>query len=254
MKDALGSVQSVLVLGGTSDIALATVRLLVADRARLVVLAARDPAKLSETSDELRDAGAETVEAVAFDAQETSAHAELIDAVFDRPDDIDLAVVAFGVLGDQEELLADPGAAADTVNVNFTGATSALLAVADRMRRQGHGTIVVLSSVAGERARRSNFIYGSAKAGLDAFAQGLADELHPSGVEVIVVRPGMVRTKMTEGMKEAPFTVTPERVAEDIVAAVRRGGSQTVWSPPVLRYVMAVLRLVPRPLFRRLDL
>jgi decaprenylphospho-beta-D-erythro-pentofuranosid-2-ulose 2-reductase len=254
MKDALGSVQSVLVLGGTSDIALATVRLLVADKARLVVLAARDPGGLAATTDELRAAGAETVEAVAFDARETASHADLIDTVFDRPEDIDLVLVAFGVLGDQEELLADPGGAADSVHVNFTGATSLLLAVADRLRRQGHGTIVVLSSVAGERARRSNFIYGSAKAGLDAFAQGLADELHPAGVDVVVVRPGMVRTKMTEGMKDVPFTTTPERVAEDIVASVRRGGSRTIWSPPVLRYVMTVLKLVPRPLFRRLDL
>jgi decaprenylphospho-beta-D-erythro-pentofuranosid-2-ulose 2-reductase len=253
MRDALGSVQSVLVLGGTSDIALATVRALVADRTRLVVLAGRDPAKLAAAGDELRAAGAETVETVAFDATATGTHAELMDAVFERPEDIDLVVMAVGVLGHQEELLGDPGAAADTVQANFPGAASALLAVAERLRQQGHGTIVVLSSVAAERARRSNFIYGSAKAGLDAFAQGLADELHPS-VEVIVVRPGMVRTKMTEGMKEVPLTVAPERVAQDIVAAVRRGGSRTVWSPPALRYVMTVLRLLPRPLFRRLDL
>lgn len=253
MRDALGSVQSVLVLGGGSDIGLAIVRELVADRTRTVILGVREPATLADTCGELRAAGAQ-VEAVAFDAIDTAAHPGLIDRVFESHGDIDLALVAFGVLGSQPEFLEDPAAAAASIQVNFTGATAALLAVASRMRRQGHGTIVVLSSVAGERARRSNFVYGSAKAGLDAFAQGLADELAAAGVDVIVVRPGMVRTKMTEGMKPVPLTTTPEAVAEDVIAAVRRGGSRTIWSPPALRIVMTVLRLLPRPLFRRLDL
>jgi decaprenylphospho-beta-D-erythro-pentofuranosid-2-ulose 2-reductase len=253
VKDALGSVQSVLVLGGNSDIGLAIVSALVSDRTRKVVLAARDPDALAQTCEELGAAGAEA-RAVPFDAVDTAAHQALIDSVFDEHGDIDLVLVAFGVLGSQPELLEDPAAAAASVQVNFTGATAALLSVASRMRRQGHGTIVVLSSVAGERARRSNFVYGSAKAGLDAFAQGLADELAPSGIDVIVVRPGMVRTKMTEGMDTVPLTTTPEAVAEDVVAAIRRGGSRTVWSPPALRYVMTVLRLLPRPVFRRLDL
>ena len=253
MKDALGSGQSALVLGGTSDIARAIVRVLVADRTRKVILAARDPEALGATSDELRAAGAQ-VESVAFDAADTDSHPALIDSVFDDHGDIDLALVSFGVLGKQADLLADPVAAANSVQVNFTGATAALLAIAHRMRRQGHGTIVVLSSVAGERARRSNFVYGSAKAGLDAFAQGLADELAPQGIDVIVVRPGMVDTKMTAGMDRVPLTTTPEAVAEDVVAAIRKGGSRTVWSPPALRFVMLALRLLPRPVFRRLDL
>lgn len=253
MKDALGSVQSAFVLGGRSDIGLAIVRALVADRTRKVILAARHPDSLGEACEELRAAGADA-ETVTFDAVDTAAHAKLVDAVFDDHGDIDLALVTFGVLGSQPDYLADPTAAAESVHVNFTGATAALLAVANRMRRQGHGTIVVLSSVAGERARRSNFVYGSAKAGLDAFAQGLSDELASSGINVIVVRPGMVRTKMTEGMDAVPLTTTPEAVAEDVVAAIRKGGSRTVWSPPALRYVMTVLRLLPRPLFRRLDL
>jgi decaprenylphospho-beta-D-erythro-pentofuranosid-2-ulose 2-reductase len=246
-------VQSVLVLGGGSDIGLAVVRALVADRTRNVILAARDPDALAETCEELRAAGAR-VDAVVFDAVDTAAHPALIDRVFDDHGDIDLVLVAFGVLGSQAELLEDPAAAAASVQVNFTGATAVLLSVAGRMRRQGHGTIVVLSSAAGERARRSNFVYGSAKAGLDAFAQGLADELAPAGIDVIVVRPGMVRTKMTAGMEAVPLTTTPEAVAEDVVAAIRRGGSRTIWSPPALRYAMIVLRLLPRPLFRRLDL
>lgn len=253
MKNALGSVQSVLVLGGGSDIGLAVVRALVADRTRKVILAAREPDALAQTCEELRALGAEA-HVEPFDAVDTGAHSALIDAVFDEHGDIDLVLFAVGVLGKQADLIEDPAAAADSVHVNFTGATAALLSVADRMRRQGHGTIVVLSSVAGERARRSNFVYGSAKAGLDAFAQGLADELAPSGIDVIVVRPGMVRTKMTEGMEEVPLTTTPEAVADDVVAAIRRGGSRTIWSPSALRVVMTALRLLPRPIFRRLDL
>jgi decaprenylphospho-beta-D-erythro-pentofuranosid-2-ulose 2-reductase len=120
------------------------------------------------------------------------------------------------------------------------------------MSRQGHGTIVVLSSVAGERARRSNFVYGSSKAGLDAFAQGLGDRLHERGVHVMVVRPGFVRTKMTAGLDDVPLSTDPDAVAESIATGLRRS-SHTVWSPAPLRAVMAALRHLPRPLFRRLD-
>lgn len=253
MRDAFGSVQSVLVLGGGSEIALATVKRLVADRTKTVILAARDPASLDPTRAELRGLGADSVETVRFDARETRTHPEVIDQVFDRPDDIDLVLVAFGVLGDQHEFLDDPEAAADAIQVNFTGAASALLAVAQHMRRQGHGQIVVLSSVAAERARRSNFVYGASKAGLDAFAQGLGDELVGSGIDVVVIRPGMVRTRMTAGMDDVPFVTTTDAVADDIVEAVRRR-AHTVWSPPILRYVMAILRHLPRRVFRRLDI
>ncbi|MDX6699333.1 MAG: decaprenylphospho-beta-D-erythro-pentofuranosid-2-ulose 2-reductase [Solirubrobacteraceae bacterium] len=253
MRDALGSVQSVVVLGGGSDIARATVRALVAERARTVVLAARDPAKLDGELDALRAAGAETVEAVPFDADDPASHEAAIGAAFERAGDVDVVVVAFGVLGDQEALKHDSGAAVAHVQTNFTGAVSALLVAAERLRAQGHGALVVLSSVAAERPRRSNFVYGASKAGLDAFAQGLGDELDGSGVRVMVVRPGMVRTKMTEGLDDVPFTTTPEKVAAEIVKGLRRG-AHTVWVPPLLRFVFAGLRHLPRPLFRRLDL
>jgi decaprenylphospho-beta-D-erythro-pentofuranosid-2-ulose 2-reductase len=253
VKDALGAVQSVLVLGGGSDIARATVRALVAERTRTVVLAARDPAALNGEAGELRAAGAHEVEAVAFDADDTASHERVIGEAFDRHGDIDVVLVAFGVLGDQDELKRDPAAAVDHVQTNFTGAVSAMLVAAQRLRAQGHGALVVLSSVAAERARRSNFVYGASKAGLDAFAQGLGDELADDGVQVMVVRPGMVRTKMTEGMEEVPFTTTPDKVAAEIVKGLRRG-AHTVWVPPILRFMFVGLRHLPRPVFRRLDL
>jgi decaprenylphospho-beta-D-erythro-pentofuranosid-2-ulose 2-reductase len=246
MKDALGAVQSVLVLGGTSEIGVATARALVRGRARTVVLAARDPDALGETADSLIADGAERVERVRFDALDFASHESVIAEAFERVGDIDLAVLAFGVLGSED----DP---VEPAQVNFVGAASAMTALADRMKAQGHGTIVLLSSVAGERARKSNYMYGASKAGVDAFAQGLGDSLAGTGVQVMVVRPGFVKTKMTAGLDPVPFSTTADAVAEAIVRGLARG-SHTVWEPAVLRGVMSVLRHVPRTIFKRLPL
>jgi decaprenylphospho-beta-D-erythro-pentofuranosid-2-ulose 2-reductase len=217
------------------------------------VLAARDPGRLDGPLAELRAAGTAEVEAARFDADDVESHERVVGELFDAVGDVDLVLVAFGILGEQDEHLRDPAAARAVLHTNFVGAASVMLPVAARLRAQGHGTLVVLSSVAAERARRSNFVYGSSKAGLDTFAQGLGDELAADGIQVIVVRPGMVRTKMTAGMKPVPFTTTPERVADAILEGLRRG-SHTVWAPPILRWVFVALRHLPRPLFRRLDL
>lgn len=247
MKDALGEVQSVLVLGGTSEIGLATARALVARRVRTVLLAARNPADCASAVEELRGAGATRVEAMAFDATDTGSHQAFAQDVFERVGDVDLALVAFGVLGDETT------PAADLMEVNAVGAVSTMAAVAERMERQGHGTIVLLSSVAGERVRSSNYAYGASKAGADGFAQGLGDSLAGSGVNVMVVRPGFVKTKMTAGMDPVPFSTTADAVADAIVRGLARG-SDTVWTPPILRVVMSVLRHVPRVVFRRLPI
>ena len=253
MQDSLGSVQSVLVLGAGSDIAHATLRALVARRARTIVLAARDTASLAPLVAELRDLGAERVETITFDAFDTEQSSALVDDVFTRVGDIDLAILAFGVLGDQEEAERDSDAAVDIARVNYLGPVSVGVPLAQRMRAQGHGTIVALSSVAGERARKSNFVYGSSKAGMDAFFQGLGDSLVGSGVKVMIVRPGFVHTKMTTGMDPAPLSTTADAVADAIVRGLARG-SETVWVPSTLRYLMSVLRHVPRPIFRKLPI
>ncbi len=250
MRDGLGGMQSVLVLGGGSEIAAATVDRLIADRCRTVVLAARRPEELAELADRFRAAGAETVETIAFDAREPTSHEKVLGAVFDAHSQIDLVLSAFGVLGDQEHFDDHPADAADAVAVNFGGQVSALLVVADRMRRQGQGTIAVLSSVAGERVRASNMTYGATKAGLDAFCQGMSDRLVGTGVRMMVVRPGFVTTKMTEGMEKAPFSTTPEAVADDIMAGLTKA-SETVWSPSILRYVFSIFRHLPRPIWRK---
>lgn len=243
MRDALGSVQSLLVLGGTSEIGVATARTLVHGRTRRVLLACREPAHAEPEIEDLRRAGGRQVEAIRFDALDHANHARFVDDTFDHLGEIDLALLAFGVLN---------GEPVDVIETNFVAAAAVLEPLTKRMVRQGHGTIVVLSSVAGERVRRANYVYGASKAGLDGFAQGLGDSLAGTGVRVMVVRPGFVRTKMTAAMKAPPLSATPEQVGDAIVRGVARG-SETVWVPAAMRPLMWVVRHLPRAVFRRLP-
>jgi decaprenylphospho-beta-D-erythro-pentofuranosid-2-ulose 2-reductase len=249
--DALGSVGSLLLVGGTSDIAVATARRYLAERPLRIVLAARDTPRRAAVSAELSAAGGR-VEVVDFDATDPASPREML-AKATAGGDVDVAVVAFGQLGDQSELATDADAVAGLGQVNFVAPTVVGTLLAGAMREQGHGVIVALSSVAAERARATNFVYGSTKAGMDAFYSGLADSLIGTGVSVLVVRPGFVRSKMTAGMDPAPLATTPEAVAEAIVAGIR-GGRHTVWVPGAMRWVMSALRHVPRPVFRRLPI
>ncbi|MGI8608927.1 MAG: decaprenylphospho-beta-D-erythro-pentofuranosid-2-ulose 2-reductase [Candidatus Dormibacteria bacterium] len=248
--NAVVDIESVLLLGGTSDIGVATARRLVQEGARRVILAGRDLATLETQAAGLRRAGAAEVEPMEFDADSTAGHADFIHEVFSRFGDIDLALIAFGILGDQHRAEEDAAAAIDVLRTNFEGAVSVGVPLAQHLRSQGHGHLVLLSSVAAERPRRDNFVYGASKAGVDAFFQGLSDSLQGTGVHVMVVRPGRVRTKMTEGMAEIPFTTDPDRVAADISRGLRRR-VHTLYSPAVLQLVMFGMRHLPRPLFRK---
>lgn len=251
MIDATGNPQSLLLLGGTSDIGLAAAERYAKRRPLRVVLAGRPSTKLDEAAERLRSVGA-TVSTVPFDAEQPETHADTVSKAF-AEGDIDVALVAFGVLGDQEKAWTQASVAWELARVNYVGAVTVGVELADRMRQQGHGVVVALSSVAGERARRSNFVYGSTKAGMDAFYTGLTEALRPHGVRVCVVRPGFVKTKMTNGLEPAPMSVTADEVAETIVDAVRTGREQ-VWAPAPLRAVMVVLRHLPRIVFRRLPI
>ena len=239
MEDGLGSVQRVLVLGATSDIAAATLHRLVRERTRSIVLASRDPDRLEQLTHDLREAGATEVERVRFDAVDYTSHEHLVERIW-AAGDIDLVLVTFGVLGDQAAAERDPVRAVEIAGVNYLGAVSVISAVAERLRDQGHGVIVGLSSVAGERVRRSNFLYGSSKAGFDTFLQGLGESLAGTGVRVLVVRPGYVHTKMTAGLTPAALAVTPDVVAEAIVRGVAEG-RDLIWVPPALRWVMVCM-------------
>ena len=249
MIDAVGNPQSILLLGGTSEIGLATVEAFASDRPLRVVLAGRASPRLEEAKARLEARGC-AVEVIPFDARDGDV--EVVAKAF-TSGDIDIALVAFGLLGDNEKAWTDVATAVELAQVNYTAAVGVGVALGERMTAQGHGSIVAFSSVAGERARRSNFVYGSTKAGLDAFYSGLTEALRPVGVHVTVVRPGFVHTRMTEGLKPAPLSTTPEAVAAVVVDAVRTR-KELVWAPAPLRFVMSALRHVPRPIFRRLPI
>jgi decaprenylphospho-beta-D-erythro-pentofuranosid-2-ulose 2-reductase len=249
--DAVGNPQSLLLLGGTSEIGLAVALRYAKRRPLRVVLAARQSERLDKAVATLREAGA-TVSTVEFDAQAFDTHAAVLDKAF-GDGDIDVTVVAFGLLGDAEQAWQDHSRAVELAQVNSTAAISVGVLLAERLRRQGHGSVVALSTVATERIRRSNFVYGATKAGMDGFYLGLGEALRGEGITVTVVRPGFVHSRMTEGLKAAPLAATPEQVAEVVTNAVAKR-KQLVWAPAPLRVLFSVLRHVPTVIFRRLPI
>ena len=241
--------ETVLVLGGRSEIGLAVAQRLAGGAT--VVLAARRSGELDGAEETLRAAGA-VVDRVEFDADDLDSHQAVLQEVVRRHRRLDVVVVAFGILGDQAMAERDPDHAVAIVHTDYVAHVAVLTRLAAILRTQGRGTLVVFSSVAGARVRRANYVYGSAKAGLDGFASGLADALHGSGVRLLLVRPGFVIGRMTEGMPPAPLSSTPAQVADATVAALRAGRGE-VWVPWVLRPVFAVLRHAPRALWRRMP-
>jgi decaprenylphospho-beta-D-erythro-pentofuranosid-2-ulose 2-reductase len=237
----------ILVLGGTSEIALAIVAALDAPPGTEVILAGRDQARLAEAARTLPY----QIRTVRYDALEVGAHQALAETL-SAQGPVDLVISAAGVLIPQADVAADVTLAATMIGTNFTGHVTVLLAIAAQLRKQRYGTIVVLSSVAAVRPRKANFVYGAAKAGLDAFARGLADSLHGSGVRVVLVRPGFVTGRMTAGMPPAPLATTPAKVGAATAAALR-GGKGAVWIPAPLAGLAVALRLVPRPAWRRVS-
>ncbi|GEL18052.1 SDR family NAD(P)-dependent oxidoreductase [Pseudonocardia asaccharolytica] len=244
--------ETVLVLGGRSEIGVAVAERLAGSGARTVVLAARRSGDLDHEERRVRAAGASAVERVEFDADDLASHRPLLDALWARHGTIDTVVVAFGILGEQARAEADARHAVQIVHTDYVAHVHALTDLAQLLRAQGSGTLVVYSSVAGVRVRRANYVYGSAKAGLDGFASGLADALHGSGVRLLLVRPGFVIGRMTSGMAPAPFPSTPQQVADATVAALH-GGRDEVWVPALLRPVFWGMRVLPRAIWRRLP-
>jgi decaprenylphospho-beta-D-erythro-pentofuranosid-2-ulose 2-reductase len=242
----------VVVFGGTSEIALAIVHELQSRAPREVVLVGRDPEALAVSADGLRAAGCPRAITLELDALRTARHAEIVGQAFDELGGADIVILAVGILGERGGLPADVAGAVEVLQVNLVGAGSLLIHAARRMRDSGHGTLVVLSSVAGERPRRENVVYGASKAGLDALAQGLGDALHDEGIRVLVVRPGFVHTRMTRGLAPAPLSTTPQAVAQVVVKGLD-GSAHTVWAPPALHWLMVAVKMLPRRLFRRVK-
>ncbi|HXB86074.1 decaprenylphospho-beta-D-erythro-pentofuranosid-2-ulose 2-reductase [Mycobacterium sp.] len=251
--DAVGNPQAILLLGGTSEIGLAICeRYLQNAHARILLAAMPDDPGRDAAVAQMKAAGARSVELIDFEATDTDSHPKMIDAAF-AGGDVDVAIVAFGLLGDAEELWQNQRKAVQIAEINYTAAVSVGVLVGEKMRAQGFGQIIAMSSAAGERVRRSNFVYGSTKAGLDGFYLGLGEALKEFGVRVLVIRPGQVRTRMSAHIKEAPLTVDKEYVANLAVTASAKG-KELVWAPGAFRYVMMVLRHIPRPIFRKLPI
>lgn len=251
--DAVGNPQTILLLGGTSEIGLAIcARYLQNARARIILACLPDDPGRDDAKEQMLAAGAGAVQVIDFDALDTGSHPDVIDRAFSGGD-VDVAIVAFGLLGDNEELWQNQRKAVQIAEINYTAAVSVGVLLGEKMRAQGFGQIIAMSTVAGERVRRSNFVYGSTKAGLDGFYLGLGEALRDDGVRVLVIRPGQVRTRMSAHVKEAPLTVDKEDVAELAVTAAAKG-KELVWAPGAFRYVMMVLRHIPRRIFRKLPI
>lgn len=243
-------VHRLLLLGGTSDIGLAIVRQLSAGTDATVALAGRDVAALTAAGDGLRaDGHAGRTEVVEMDALEPGGHRTALERAAELVGGLDVVILAVGVLGTPGRAPTDaPEEAVDVLRVNAVGVSSLLVQSACELRAQGQGTLVLISSVAAERPRSSNPVYGASKATADTLAR-----LLPGPVpRVLVVRPGFVRTRMTRDLKPAPLSTTPEAVAEATAAALGAGDG-VVWCPPAMRAVSGVLRAIPAPLFRRLP-
>lgn len=240
----------VVIFGGRSEIGLEIATRLAP--ARTVVLAARRSATLTAEADAVRAAGARQVLTVEFDADDLGSHAQLVAALVAEHGPIEIAVLAFGILGDQHRAESDSAHAAQIAHTDYVAQVGLLTELATTMRASGAGTIVTFSSIAGVRVRRANYVYGSAKAGLDGFCSGLAQALRGSGVRLLVIRPGFVIGRMTAGMAPAPFSSTPAQVADAAVRALsgRRG---RVWVPWQVGGIAAVFRLLPGPIWRRLP-
>lgn len=243
----------IVILGATSAIAEAYARRRAAQHARLT-LVGRDPARLEAIARDLKVRGADAVHVVTQDLTDTADAAARFAAMVVPLQGFDEVVVAYGILGDQAKAEADPIHAAEIMRANYLSEAVWLGVAAQAIEKAPGKRIVAIGSVAGDRGRASNYVYGSAKAGLDAFLEGLAHRLAPTGVNVVTVKPGFVDTPMTAHIaKGGPLWARPDRVAADIVRAVDRG-QRVVYTPGFWRLIMLIIRNVPRAIFYRTKL
>jgi short-subunit dehydrogenase len=240
----------VVIFGGRSEIGLELATRLAPGAT--VLLLARRADKLDDDAAAVRAAGATAVDVREFDADDLASHAPLVESIVAEHGPIRTAVLAFGILGDQSRAEKDPGHAAAIVHTDFVAQVSLLTVLANAMRSAGSGSVVAFSSIAGVRVRRANYVYGSAKAGLDGFCSGLADALHGSGVHLLLVRPGFVIGRMTEGMTPAPMSSTPDQVADATVRALAKR-RRAVWVPWALGPVSVGMRMLPQFVWRRMP-
>ncbi|KQQ12047.1 short-chain dehydrogenase [Methylobacterium sp. Leaf123] len=242
---------TLLLVGATSDIGHA-VAARYAEAGWRILLAARDPERAQRNADDLEARHRAEVALLRLDIFESERFAAWLDGLPVLPDTV---VCAVGELGDQGRAEADPAHAEQVLRTNFLGPSLLLGLVAERFAARGSGTIVGISSVAGDRGRGSNYVYGAGKAGFTAFLSGLRNRLTKSGVRVVTVKPGFVRTRMTRGLRLPPLlTAEPSEVGQAVYAAAQGRGSDVVYVRRVWRLVMTVIGAIPEPVFKRLSL
>ena len=244
--------QRVLIIGATSAIAEATARIY-ASRGSRLYLVARDPKRLDAIVEDLRVRGAGTVGCNSLDINDLARHEEVLDAAWTDLGDLDVVLVAHGTLPDQKSCEASVGTALSEFATNGTSTIALLTPLANRMERTGRGTIVVISSVAGDRGRASNYLYGAAKAAVTTFLSGMRQRLARRGVNVVTIKPGFVDTPMTRNFKKGPLWAKPEAVATGIVKAVDRG-KPVAYLPGFWFLIMTVIRSIPEFIFKRISL
>jgi short-subunit dehydrogenase len=242
--------KNALILGATSDMALALARKF-GSQGYSITLAARNLEKLKATQSDIQIRQRVAVNIVQFDALDTKAHATFYSNLPVKPD---VVICVFGLLGDQLKAQTDWNTCEEILMSNYVGAVSILNVAANDMEARRNGVIVGISSVAGERGRQSNYFYGSAKAGFTAYLSGLRNRLFKSNVHVLTVKPGFVKTRMIENMKTpAPLTALPGQVADDIYDAVTKR-KNTIYTKSIWRPVMYVIKTIPEFVFKKLKL
>ena len=244
--------QRVLIVGATSAIAGETARVYAAYGARLF-LTGRHAGRLEAVAADLRVRGASAVEIAILDATERGRCAEVAEQAWRAFGGLDVALIAHGVLPDQSDCQRDAGDAIAALEVNFVSAVALLTPLANRFESAGRGCIAVISSVAGDRGRQSNYVYGAAKGGLDRFLQGLRNRLYRSGVAVVTLKPGFVDTPMTAGMEQGLLFVSARRAGRAVHRAIERR-RDVAYIPWFWRPIMAIIRALPEPVFKRLRL
>lgn len=250
--DANHNPRRILVIGATSGIAEATCRIWAAQGASLF-LVARSEVRLTAVAADLRVRGAAYVDTAILDLSQVEAHADLLAHAIQSLGGLDIAYFAAGMLGDQRRAEQESGHAMEVLHTNLTAPVSLLTYLANFCVRQGRGTIAVLSSVAGDRGRKSNYVYGASKAGLTAFVDGLRNRIDREGVHVMTIKPGPVKTAMTAGMKGSEKFADVHKVAATIVKAID-ARKDTLYVPGIWRPIMAAIRAVPEPIFKKLNL
>ncbi|HSZ63835.1 MAG TPA: SDR family oxidoreductase [Terriglobales bacterium] len=248
----IANMKKIVILGATSRIAVEVERILACQGCELLLIG-RSLQRLAELKADLLIRGVKDISTYAADLASIQQHAAAFDFVRRTLGDYDTVLLAYGSMRDQREAEASVDALLDELQVNFVSATAIVTLFAADLEHRRTGCIAAITSVAGDRGRRSNYVYGSAKGALSLFLQGLRSRLHPAGVRVITIKPGPVQTSMTDRMPNSTRFADPEQVARDIVRTLEQRSPDVLYTPRIWRYIMSGVRQIPETIFKRLS-